>query len=178
LLDNCWFVRVVLVLWLVSTVFVVLLLGKVDWVVHHELYNYGLQFSMEWASVYWANLRMIYVFLGIPICFSGLYFVLDVWRFISMRRGGVAVEQKPSVPVRPAQRVRQEAKAVEQNHMLISCPKCKKVFSKPLVMLDFSTGKSRLVNVCPYCNFVLSWGESSEHDVGVLDFEKRKVKEQ
>jgi len=74
----------------------VLLLGEIDWVVHHELYNYGLQFSVEWASVYWANLNMIYVFLGIPICLSGLYFVLDAWRFISMRRGGVAVEYKPS----------------------------------------------------------------------------------
>ena len=73
-----------------------LLLGEIDWVVHHELYNYGLQFSVEWASVYWANLNMIYVFLGIPICLSGLYFVLDAWRFISMRRGGVAVEYKPS----------------------------------------------------------------------------------
>ena len=178
LLDNSWLIRVVLVLWLVSAIFVVLLLGRVDWFVHHELYNYGLQFSIEWASVYWANLRMIYVFLGIPICLSGLYFVLDAWRFISMRQSVGAVEYKPSIPEKPVQRVRQEAKAVEQNHMLISCPKCKKVFSKPLVMLDFSTGKSRLVNVCPYCNYVLSSEESSEPDVGVLDFEKRKVKEQ
>jgi len=95
-----------------------------------------------------------------------------------MRRSAGAVEYKPPVPAKSSQRVRKEAKAVEQNHMLISCPKCKKVFSKPLVMLDFSTGKSRLVNVCPYCNYVLSSEESSEPDVGVLDFEKRKVKEQ
>lgn len=36
-----------------------------------------------------------------------------------------------------------------------TCPSCKKGFSQPLVMLDFEGGKSKLVNVCPYCNQVL-----------------------
>ncbi len=36
-----------------------------------------------------------------------------------------------------------------------ACPSCKKTFSQPLVMLDFEGGKSKLVNVCPYCNQVL-----------------------
>jgi uncharacterized Zn-finger protein len=35
------------------------------------------------------------------------------------------------------------------------CPSCKKTFGQPLVMLDFEGGKSKLVNVCPYCNQVL-----------------------
>ncbi|MEM0120845.1 MAG: hypothetical protein QW688_05330, partial [Thermoprotei archaeon] len=78
LLDNGWFVRVVLVLWLVSAVFVVFLLGRLDWVVHHELYDFGLQFSLEWALGYWATVRMIYVFLATPIFLSATYFVLEV----------------------------------------------------------------------------------------------------
>jgi len=39
--------------------------------------------------------------------------------------------------------------------MGISCPKCRRVFGKPLIMLDFGDRKARLVNVCPYCNHVL-----------------------
>lgn len=50
------------------------------------------------------------------------------------------------------------------NDMLISCPKCKKIFQTPLVMLDFSGAKPGLMNVCPYCNQVLGASEA-EKDV-------------
>ena len=50
------------------------------------------------------------------------------------------------------------------NNMLISCPKCKRVFQTPLVMLDFSGTKPGLMNVCPYCNQVLGNSEA-ESDV-------------
>jgi len=50
------------------------------------------------------------------------------------------------------------------NKMLISCPKCKKVFQTPLVMLDFSGTKPGLMNVCPYCNQVLG-NSGAETDV-------------
>jgi len=53
-----------------------------------------------------------------------------------------------------------KVQTVKENGMVISCPKCKKVFAKPLVMLDFAHGKTRLVNVCPYCNAML--GEANE----------------
>jgi uncharacterized Zn-finger protein len=52
-----------------------------------------------------------------------------------------------------------EVEVVRENHMFISCPKCKRVFGRPLVMLDFSGGKTRFVNVCPYCNHVLGTAE-------------------
>lgn len=172
LVDNGWFVRVIIVLWLISVAFVVFLLGRVDWIVHHELYNFGLQFSPEWAMDYWATFRMIYVFLAAPIVLSVVYLGLEFWRFA---RGGRsrAMRAEALGAVEPM-KTRQKEKATEQNHMLISCPKCKRVFSKPLVMLDFSTGRSRLVNVCPYCNFVLGWGEAEKEDVGLLDLEKRR----
>ena len=53
-----------------------------------------------------------------------------------------------------------EVEAKENNGLLISCPSCKKVFNRPLVMLDFSSGKTRLVNICPYCSHTL--GEASD----------------
>lgn len=43
-----------------------------------------------------------------------------------------------------------------------TCPSCKKTFGQPLVMLDFEGGKSKLVNVCPYCNQVLGDTEQKE----------------
>jgi DNA-directed RNA polymerase subunit RPC12/RpoP len=46
--------------------------------------------------------------------------------------------------------------------MVITCPKCKKVFGRPLNMLDFSKGTAKLVNVCPYCNYIL--GSAAEED--------------
>jgi hypothetical protein len=44
----------------------------------------------------------------------------------------------------------------------MSCPECKKVFGRALVMLDFRSGKNRMVSVCPYCNHIL--GYSSDED--------------
>jgi uncharacterized Zn-finger protein len=63
-------------------------------------------------------------------------------------------------PYEPKMEVINEVEAKETNGLLISCPHCKKVFNRPLVMLDFSSGKTRLVNVCPYCSHTL--GEASD----------------
>lgn len=173
LLGNGWFVRVVLVLWLVSAVFVLLLLGQIDWIVHNELYGYGLQFNLDWAVPYWGVLRAIYLFLAVPVAFSIVYFGLEVLRFLSGRRRN-AVERKPVKSVKPVSR---GVKAAEQNHMVISCPKCHRVFSKPLVMLDFSGGKTRLVNVCPYCNHVLGWEgeEAKKENIRVVNLDEEKA---
>jgi uncharacterized protein YbaR (Trm112 family) len=37
----------------------------------------------------------------------------------------------------------------------ITCPNCKKEFSKPVYKVDFITNKPMLVRVCPYCNHIL-----------------------
>lgn len=172
LLGSGWFFRFVLVLWLVSAAFVVFLLGQIDWVVHHELYNYGLQFSLDWASPYWTFLWVIYVFLALPAVLSIAYFCLEVWRFF---KGGKVAETPKTV--QPSKPIGRSVSVLEPNHMVINCPTCKRVFSKPLVMLDFSSGKTRLVNVCPYCNHVLGTAEEKEKEnIGVVDLEKAKLK--
>ena len=54
------------------------------------------------------------------------------------------------------------------------------MFSKPLVMLDFGGGKTRLVNVCPYCNRVLGSADADEKErdgVGVRDLEEEVEEE-
>lgn len=62
--------RVVLVLWLVSSGFALFLLSRIDWIVHSQLYDYGLQFSLDWAVSYWAFVRLVYVCLAVPLVLS------------------------------------------------------------------------------------------------------------
>jgi uncharacterized Zn-finger protein len=163
LFTGFWFVRVVLVLWLVSLGFVVFLLLKIDDIVHHQLYNFGLQFSFVWAEPYWAFLRLVYLCLGVPMVLSGVVLVFSV-----LGSGGGGRER---LVVR---REKVESEKNVGNHLLASCPNCKKVFSKPLVMLDFGGGKTRLVNVCPYCNHVL--GSANEDvEVGIADLQEREL---
>jgi uncharacterized Zn-finger protein len=69
------------------------------------------------------------------------------------------VKQKQQ-EISPAVLPNDKPKAKENDALVISCPNCGKFFSRPLVMLDFSGGKTRLVSICPYCNHKL--GEVSE----------------
>lgn len=180
-LREEWFAKAVLIIWLVSAIFIVFLLLNIDWIVHHQLYEFGLKFSLDWALGYWAALRAICVFLIVPIFLSVSHLVFEAWRFLKERRGNVA-KVKPVEPAKPIKPINRGVKVVEPNHMLISCPKCKRVFGKPLVMLDFSGGKTRLVNVCPYCNHVLGCaeedeGENKDGEMGLFDLDKRKVEQ-
>jgi len=167
-LDGSQFVRIVLVLWLVSGVFVLFLLGRIDQIVHGDLYGFGLQFSYVWATPYWTLLRLTYVCLAVPSVLSAIVLGLDFWKKIrSKNRVSVSVAKRASVKVQP----------LKGNSMLISCPSCKKTFRKPLAMLDFSSGKAKLVNTCPYCNARLGeeYVKEDEKDVevGVLGSDER-----
>jgi uncharacterized Zn-finger protein len=158
LLETSWFMRVVLVLWLVSAAFVLFLLGRIDYIINHDLYGFGLQFSYVWASPYWAFLRFIYVCLAVPSVLSAGALGFGLWRKF---RGEKRVSRRVGKPAGV------KAQPLKDNSMLISCPSCKRAFGKPLVMLDFSSGKAKLVNVCPYCNARLgdAGGNGGEKDV-------------
>ena len=95
---------------------------------------------------------------------------------LSMRRNGsekrpIKREEKPPPPIAKPQ-------PILDNHLYANCPKCKKLFSKPLTMLDFSGGKTRLVNVCPYCNYVLGTADEKKDlsEVVVPDAEAEEVR--
>jgi len=161
MLEDSQFVRIVLVLWLVSSFFVLFLLGRIDYVVHHDLYNFGLKFSFVWADPYWVLLRLVYVCLAVPCVLSVVALGLDFWKKVNSKKHVSKLVSKPSaVKVQP----------LERNSTLISCPSCKKTFGKPLVMLDFSSGKTKLMNVCPYCNTALIDTSEIEDE---KDFETR-----
>lgn len=160
-------VKATFAIWLISTVFIMVLLNKLDGVVHGDLYNYGLQFSLSWATPYWAFLRLIYICLALPSTLSlivlGLGFVKKPSRSRAASTNGV----KPC---------NGQVQTSKENNMIISCPNCHRMFSKPLTMLDFGTGKAELVNVCPYCSHILNRADEKERDdVHVLEPEKKEV---
>ena len=172
LVNNKWVIRVVLLIWIVSAVLTMFLLHQIDLIVHGDLYKFGLQPSIEWWNPYWFYMRLSLVALALPIFFSIFAIALS---FAKKTDKGTETEAKRSPTPQPV--VSEEPK-VRENHMLISCPSCKKVFGKPLVMLNFEGGKTKLVNVCPYCNQVLGTAENQESvnvDFQVPDWKKKTV---
>lgn len=142
LLQDYWLVRIVLILWVFSSAFTLFLLFNIDRIVHHDLYAYGLQFSVTWASNYWGVSRAIYVCMVVPAVLSIGMLVYDLVRNMKCRK-------------------RNDRQMLEKS-MLVTCSKCKKRFNKALVMLDFNQKPPKLVNVCPYCNTVMDNTEKKD----------------
>mgnify|MGYP002153774182 CR=1 FL=1 len=167
LLKSYRLVQIVLVLWIVSAIFVLLFFIKIDGIVHGDLYHFGLKFSFDWANPYWAFSRVIFVCLGLPMALSLIVLGLDLFRRSNDKH--VAKQEEKSVDAR--------SKGSMENNMAISCPSCRKVSSRPLVIIDFSGGKPKLVNVCPYCNHVLGCADEGESnsDMQLVDIDKKLV---
>jgi hypothetical protein len=154
-----------------SGVFVMFLLGQIDSIVHGDLYNFGLQFNTDWAGPYWAYVNQIYLFLILPMALGGgILLIGSLIRYTSN-------DSKSQVPAgRQVKRDKGKTEASKQNNITISCPQCRKVFGKPLNMLDFSGGKPRLANVCPYCNHILpDKDEKSSDDVRLADVDEEII---
>lgn len=164
---------------------------RLDYMIHGDLYYYGLQSSSDWLLPMWTLERLIGVCLVLPMVLGSAALIWDfrmsmkqksIVKRVELSKPQPQQQQKPaSVPVLSSNN-RVKAQALQANSMVISCPNCKKVFSKPLIMLDFSGKQTKLVNVCPYCNEVLGTASDNEEKtdvkVGVLDsnekIEKRR----
>jgi uncharacterized Zn-finger protein len=184
--NNNWVYRVVLVTWMISALLIIFLLNNIDSIVHGDLYNYGLQMNTEWANPYWTYLRLNYVLLGVPmvlsLCAIAISFIRKNERVVESvakpqpkPQRVVCKEQKPK-EISSSSSDNGNAVLREDGTMLISCPNCKKVFSRPLVMLNFEGGKTKLVNVCPYCNHVLGNAENeqtSKSEFQIADEDKK-----
>lgn len=142
----------------------ILLLLQVDTVVNLTLYQYGLTFDYEWATPYWTFMRMALGLLWALVAVNGLVTVLHVLEIRSTPMVGQAVREPPVWPGKKTTQKRKQAAdaepaeddGVEIVAIPMVCNKCGKVFTQPLCMFDFKSGKPRLVNVCPYCNTVLA----------------------
>lgn len=95
-LEDSRSFRVVLAFWFASSLIVVFLLGRIDWIMHHELYSFGLQFSYVWANSYWLSLSSIYFCLAVPSFLSAVLLSFDVWKRTRGRERSVRTEAKPA----------------------------------------------------------------------------------
>jgi len=180
-MSSPWFNRIFLAIWVASAVLVIFLLTRFDMLVHGQLYNFGLQFDHAWADPYYFYAQLMYVALGVPMTLSVFFIALSFTRKIDKApEPAPKQELKPQPQPRPVVCEERKAKVKEKNNgnnsMVISCPSCKKVFSRPLVMLNFEGGKTRLVNVCPYCNHVLGNAENEQtpkSDFQIADADKK-----
>jgi uncharacterized Zn-finger protein len=177
-------VIVVLAVWIASAAFGIYLLTRFDTLVHGQLYNFGLRFDQAWASSYYSYMQLMYIALGVPIALSVFSIAIGFKRETD-KTPEPAPKLKPKLTQpqpqpRPVVCEERKVKVKEVNNsnnsMVISCPSCKKVFGRPLVMLNFEGGKTRLVNVCPYCNHVLGNAENEQtpkSDFQIADEDKK-----
>lgn len=184
-----------------ATASVVIVLNMLDQIVHGQLYNYGLQFSLEWANPYWNLLRIIQALLGIIAASTAVNAILTIRKYLSEREPEVKVTstqrptvrtQGPSRPVspptradlreeHPAETVFKKPAARPPTPILVAptptpsqtdkptptpyssdlpgttrCSHCGKAFIQPLRMLDFQGDRPRIVNICPFCNEIIT----------------------
>ncbi len=174
--------KLLLLLNLVGTILAfgaVALLYQVDTLIHNTLYDYGLQFNPEWAVPYWTFERLA---LGLLGGIGGLSILSAIYLALSNRtppstRAPPARQRLETIQPQEetqkrareqlAQRKRAPEREVDEDGIEIAalplvCNKCGKVFTQPLCMFDFKSGKPRLVNVCPYCNAVLAVSGNSK----------------
>lgn len=190
MLTGKWFNRIVLISWMISAASILFVFKNMEFIVHGQLYYYGLIFSPDWADAYRILTWMIFICAGVPMALSGIALassflnveeIPERGRIVSQNAGSprgitkvgyqpTRQTQPPRHPQQPLQ-VQQPARepvtrADIGNCVGLTCPACKKVFSRALVMLDFRSGSNRMVSVCPYCNHVLGYtkDEKSQND--------------
>ena len=176
MLTSKWFTRIVLVSWIVCAASILVVFKNMEFIVHGQLYDYGLIFSPAWADGYRVLTWMIFIFTGVPIALSGVALASSFLHVEEIQERKTTVPQRTGPPrgittanspqARPTtQQTRRVQQPVREpvtradigNCVGILCPECKKVFGKALVMLDFRSGSNRMVSVCPYCNAVLGY---------------------
>ncbi|MCK4477957.1 hypothetical protein KAU88_05465 [Candidatus Bathyarchaeota archaeon] len=144
---------------------VALLIFEIDGIVNVSLYGHGLQFSDEWAIPYWMFLRLALGLVGGIACinvFAVVYEILGRKIVPTPKATMPRLSPAPAATLKSVPKVVKEKKLVREDDGIqiaalpMVCNKCGKVFTQPLCMFDFKSGKPRLVNVCPYCNAILA----------------------
>jgi len=173
--QGKWLQRIALLAWLISSAVVMFSMKMIDAIVNGTLYSYGLQFNIAWAQPYWTYARIFYASQFVSIALSGVALFFSFFYENKSPKPEKKIDKPtPKYEQNVGKSVPQKGETTG-NGILISCPNCKKAFSKPLAMLDFSDGKAKLVNVCPYCNTVLDSAEEEDNSITTADQEEEIV---
>ena len=136
---------------IIATVSAASSLTYLDWIVHHKLYSYGLQFSYDWANPYWSTLRLIFILLGlVSTSIVGMIYIYGREKIKTEMREKFIKEKLPNL------KAVEEAKRPSIYHPpLFTCNSCQRVFRQPLKMLDLRSAEIKTVELCPFCNEVI-----------------------
>jgi hypothetical protein len=162
-LSGNWFTRIVMISWIIGAISVLVLFKNMELIVHGQLYYYGLISSPDWQDPYRIYTWLIFISLGLPTALTGIALVSSFLKVEKASEIHTMVPQgtrpaQGNVKMTPRPTGGETPQRVEKGNCEgISCPNCKKVFGRSLVMLDFRSGKNRMVSVCPYCNYVLGY---------------------
>ena len=74
--SSRFFCYLLLLVGTVTSIFSALLLTRLDYIVHNDLYRYGLQFSYEWALQYWTYARLLLGSIGLLSLITFVSFML------------------------------------------------------------------------------------------------------
>lgn len=175
-LQGPLFQRLVLLVCLISSGLVIFSQKNVDAIVNGTMYHYGLQFSNNWAQPYWAYEHLLYASQFVSIALGT---VALAFGFLKKENGDKHTPKHEKTNNELASKREQnihegisEQEKPTGSTTGISCPKCKRTLSKPLVMMDFAHGKPKLINVCPYCNNILGKAEEQNDTEIIVDPEK------
>ena len=167
ILSGKGFTRLVMISWIVCAVSILVVFKNMEYIVHGQLYYYGLVFSPDWADSYRVFTWLLFLCLGLPMALSGVALVSSFFKVEEVPKKEDLVPQRIGPPrgvvkVESPQIAKEIHVRVENSNSIsngggISCPNCHKVFGRALVMLDFRGGKNRMVSVCPYCNTILGY---------------------
>lgn len=160
-----------------------------DNIVNGTLYNYGLQFSYEWANPYWSVLRTVQAFIGLTAIFASVSYLYMYRTYTLIKRRKheetiaktevkveterkkktVSLPRSPtltSTPIPSTRELESEPVSVsgeeERVDSSVRCNHCNRVFSQPLRMLDFHDELPRMIDVCPFCSEVIRSAVSKE----------------
>ena len=86
ILTSKWLIRLVLVCWIVCGASIIVVFKNMEFIVHGQLYDFGLIFSAEWADPYRIFTWLIFVFVGVPAALSGIALISSFLRVEQSRQ--------------------------------------------------------------------------------------------
>lgn len=121
---NSSAISVVLILMAIASLFTMLSLNQISYIVHGDLYNYGLQFSYKWAMLYWVSSGVVFGLSWVNIALS---IIITLYVFKKSRRSLVSehLSQSEKIDARAQRRIneyvesqKEELPPTEEEHLV------------------------------------------------------------
>jgi len=156
------------VLVLAATASAVYCLTLLDNIVHGTLYNYGLQFSYDWANPYWMLLKIVQAMIVLAAVFTvvNLLYVYRKYIYIKPQVTKTRIEKSEKKIISSPIPEPETPSETQKMGGLVKCTHCNRVFAQPLRMLDFHSDRPRMINICPFCNEMIPPILHSEEEKG------------